>query len=516
MSDGKQIWGTTRYFIKIEPTSNLFNTSLSGTVSFYDTRGLIEEKTCNNLHQLVRTVYEFWSTILAPHETRVARWLEEYFAEMGIVSDYRLLLKLIRSEELLERPIEELIGETEILSKEKFKEALSIPKNSDVIARKITITKYPEDDYGINELIQKIIEINKITEPKSIKREIHYQLGAEDIVQKEKSDIEIGERLGIYQIRCKIQNTYNESITDMVIEETIPYFFKISDIESSHDYSSETIPTEEGYLLRIKLDEIKSEEELNIKCSLSKRIVRTIVETYNDHIILIQTYADIEQSGLDFRASLQYINISNTTINRLYIIDEIPPEYQILRTSPDAIPPQGIIEKVKMKGSIIRWRYKSIHTNTTISHTYDLDYYPYLFKYRKTIRTKDNKDILKCVKIIRPLHKESGYKVIFALKSLIPIDNTVSITDTIPSDHTVVSSLPASEQLLETIGEDGNKHITWVTKAPEPNHQIQLEVHITTTTQAKFGGFSVQIGTMKETKVIERTSIIQRDLITQI
>ncbi|MFW9853106.1 MAG: hypothetical protein ACFFDS_09190, partial [Candidatus Thorarchaeota archaeon] len=84
MAEKKAIWGSTRYFIEIEPNTNLFNTAMSGLVQFFDTRDLLNEKECENLHELVRTVFDFWSTILPPHETRVARWLDEYFQNMGI------------------------------------------------------------------------------------------------------------------------------------------------------------------------------------------------------------------------------------------------------------------------------------------------------------------------------------------------------------------------------------------------------------------------------------------------
>jgi len=112
MAERKPVWGSTRYFIEIEPDTNLFSTAMSGLVSFYDTRDLINEKECVNLHELVRTVYDFWATILAPHETRVARWIEEYLENMGIRSDYSLLLRLIRSEELIIQQLEEIILET--------------------------------------------------------------------------------------------------------------------------------------------------------------------------------------------------------------------------------------------------------------------------------------------------------------------------------------------------------------------------------------------------------------------
>ena len=56
MAEQKSIWGSIRYFIKIDPYTNVFGTSMSGMVSFYDTHGLINEKECRNLHEIVNTV----------------------------------------------------------------------------------------------------------------------------------------------------------------------------------------------------------------------------------------------------------------------------------------------------------------------------------------------------------------------------------------------------------------------------------------------------------------------------
>ncbi|MHA1353136.1 MAG: hypothetical protein ACTSPP_10165 [Candidatus Heimdallarchaeaceae archaeon] len=109
MTTGKLLWGSTRYFINIEPNTNLFSTALGGTVSFHDKSGLINERVCKNLHEVVKTVFEFWATILAPHETRVARWIEEFLQELGINADYKLILRLLKTDTILEKPIEDLI-----------------------------------------------------------------------------------------------------------------------------------------------------------------------------------------------------------------------------------------------------------------------------------------------------------------------------------------------------------------------------------------------------------------------
>ncbi|MHA2358071.1 MAG: hypothetical protein ACXABK_04815, partial [Candidatus Heimdallarchaeaceae archaeon] len=144
MAPRKPIWGSTRYFIEIEPNTNLFSTALSGVVSFYDTRDLLNEKECENLHDLVRTVYDFWATILAPHETRVARWIEEYFEELGIKGDYSLLLRLIRADELIVQQLDDIILETIKIPTEHLEELYGVDKDVLIVGRVVKLQQLPE------------------------------------------------------------------------------------------------------------------------------------------------------------------------------------------------------------------------------------------------------------------------------------------------------------------------------------------------------------------------------------
>ena len=147
MSEKKAIWGSARYFIKIDPFTNVFSTSMSGLVSFFDTHGLINEKECRGLQDLVRTVLEFWSTILAPHETRVARWIEEYLSEINIAANYNLLLRLLRSDETIAEDLDDLIKDTKSVPTEVVEEAFDVPEDTKIIGHEITISRLPEDEY---------------------------------------------------------------------------------------------------------------------------------------------------------------------------------------------------------------------------------------------------------------------------------------------------------------------------------------------------------------------------------
>ena len=189
MADKQAIWGSARYFIKIDPYTNVFSTSMSALVSFFDTHSLINEKECRNLQEIAITVFEFWSTILPPHETRVARWIVEYLSDINIVGNYNLLLRLLRSDEDVAGDLDDLIKDTKSVATEDFEEAFDIPKDTKIIGHEVTITRLPEDEYLRNELLQKILEDNKYQIPLTIKSRSQFKLSNGKIATTEKENI---------------------------------------------------------------------------------------------------------------------------------------------------------------------------------------------------------------------------------------------------------------------------------------------------------------------------------------
>ncbi|MHA1199789.1 MAG: hypothetical protein ACTSQF_10715, partial [Candidatus Heimdallarchaeaceae archaeon] len=232
MTEQKAIWGSSRYFIKIDPYTNVFGTSMSGMVSFYDTHGLINENECKNLQEIARAVNDFWSTILASHETRVARWIEEYLNESGITADYNLLLRLLRAEELLAGDLEDLIASSREVETETFEEAFEVDEFSRIIGHEVTITRLPEDEYLRKELLQKLIEDNRYDVPKKIKSRSQFKLPNGEVQTTEKvNSIGFGETLKDVTLVSGIKNEYDGVITEVEIIDEMPYCFEIENIK---------------------------------------------------------------------------------------------------------------------------------------------------------------------------------------------------------------------------------------------------------------------------------------------
>ena len=517
MAEQKSIWGSTRYFIKIDPFTNVFGTSMSGIVSFYDTHGLINEKECRNLLEIVITVNEFWSTILAPHETRVARWIEEYLSETGILGDYNLLLRLLRSDELFSEDLEALITETKEVSTENFEKAFDTVEDSKIIGHEITIKKLPEDDYFRDELLQKLIEDNKYQIPNTIKSRIQYKLASGEIETTEKENsLGAGETLKNVTLISSLINKHKETITEIKIIDEIPYCFAIDNMEIANLESEPSKEKEEKVLeITWEIPEIQQDQEVEIKYKLSKRINRTILEIIQNEVIaVLNSFEDISLSGLEFSSSIKYLNIHNRQLQELHIIDEIPPEFDVLKTNPEALPPNAVIEKVKLKGTIVRWKHKNVPADHSLDKSYKLDYFPFLFRGKKLIQDKEGKTIFKIAKFIKSSERDIGYSVNYTIKNIKgDVDEIISLADKFPVSHAVVGRDPENSQIMEQIDDSGAKIITWITEPPPIGRYASVEIKVAGDTPPSFKMFEIFIGDKTEKEVLDKESSISRELV---
>ncbi len=517
MVEQKSIWGSTRYYIKIDPYTNVFGTSMSGIVSFYDTHGLINEKECRNLQDIVNTVNEFWSTILAPHETRVARWIEEYLSEIGIVGDYNLLLRLLRSDDLFSEDLEDLIEETKEVSTENFEKAFGTAEDSKIIGHEITIKKLPEDDYLRDELLQKLIEDNKYQMPCTIKSRIQFKLANGEVETTEKENpLGIGETLKDVALISGLKNTYKEKLTEIKIIDEIPYCFAIEDM-GIEELENEPSKEKMDKFLEItwEIPEIQPDQEVLINYRLAKRINRTILEIIRNEVIaVLNSFEDITISGLEFASNIKYLNIHNRQLQELHIIDEIPPEFDILRTNPEALPPNAVIEKVKLIGTIVRWKHKKVAADQSLDKIYSLDYFPFLFRSKKIIQNKEGKTIFKIAKFIKSSERDIGYTVNYIIKNIGGnVDEIISIADKFPASHAVIGQNPENSQIMEQLDDSGIKIITWIIEPPAAGKFVLVEIKVSGDTPPTFEMFEVFIGDRTEKEVLDRESSISRELV---
>ncbi len=516
MADKQAIWGSARYFLKIDPYTNVFSTSMSALVSFFDTHGLINEKECRNLQEITRTVFEFWSTILPPHETRVARWIVEYLSDINIVGNYNLLLRLLRSDEDVAGDLDNLIKDTKSVATEDFEKAFDIPEDTKIIGHEVTITRLPEDEYLRNELLQKILEDNKYQIPSTIKSRSQFKLSNDEIASAEKENaLGIGETQRDVTLFSVLENEYDEPITEVEIVDEIPYYFEVEGMSIDNLEINPTKEKKERVLEIIwKIPEIQPKEKIEISYKLAKRINRTILEiVQNEVIAVLNTFENISAKGLDFLSHTKYINIHNRPLHELLIVDEIPPEFNIIRTNPEALPPT-VIEKAKLKGINVQWKQKKIGVNQTLEKIYTLDYFPYLFRGKKVIENEESRTIFKIAKFIMPSEKEMGYTVFYIIKNVrSETTDLISLMDKLPLNHTIVGREPEESQIMEQIDEEGDKIITWIVEPPQIRKSTILKVLVSGDTPPLFEMFKVFIGDKEEKDVLEKETTVRREMV---
>ncbi len=515
MTQGKGIWGSTRYFIKIDLNSNIFSTTTSGIVAFYDTKGLIQEKECNNLKEIVQTVFDFWSTILAPHETRVARWVEEYFNEMGVASDYNLIMRLLKSDELFEPEFEKIVEEKKSIDNTLFEQAYEIAEDNIITGHTSSLIELPKDEFQRDEFVRKLIEENKVEVPEEIKSRTSFTLPNGETKELLKKDsIDVGNEIGNYNILSGFENDYEETVSDVQIINEIPYSFKIEkiDIEGAN---IEPLKKKQDHALEViwEIPEVEPKKKIEISYNMRRRINRTIVEIADDKVNVLNSYEEIKEEGLKYLADTKYINLTNKPLS-LYITDEIPPEFSLIRTNPDTIPPEGLVEEVRKKGVKVKWVHKKIDKQDVLEKSYILDYYPYLFRGKKVYIDGNGNEVAKAVKIIYPIQGQESYKLIYVIKNInIEQKKNVSILDAIPNQHLIMTKIPEDTQIVEeTDGE--KKKLSWVTDLPKKNNLTKVEIKITGTKEPLFELFKIQIGEKKEGEILDSDSIIKRDMVS--
>ncbi|MCE7742883.1 MAG: hypothetical protein GOP50_10550 [Candidatus Heimdallarchaeota archaeon] len=517
MTEQKAIWGSTRYFIKIEPYTNVFGTSMSGMVSFYDTHGLINENECRNLQEIVRVVNDFWSTILASHETRVARWIEEYLNEEGITADYNLLLRLLRAEELLAEDLEDLIASTREVETEAFEEAFEVDEFNRILGHEITVTRLPEDEYLRKELLQKLIEDNRYDVPKKVKSRCQFKLPNGEVKTTEKENpLGFGETLKDVTLTSGIKNEYDGAITDVEIIDEMPYCFKIENI-TVQDLEIEPKKEKKDKVLEIiwEIPEVQPNQEVAISYQITKRINRTILEIMENEVIaVLNTFENISLTGLDFISRLKYLNIHNRQLEELHIVDDIPPEFTIIKTKPEALPPTGVVEKIKLKGINVRWSQKNVRAGQSIDKEYILDYFPYIFRGKKIVQDKEGRTLFKLAKFIKSSEREMGYTILYVIKNVRgETEEFISLADKIPASHVVVRKNPDDAQIMEQTDDNGDKILTWIAEPPQAGKLNSVEVQISGDTPPTFDLFQVYVGDKGEVGFVEKESSVAREMI---
>ncbi|GAH46444.1 unnamed protein product, partial [marine sediment metagenome] len=326
----------------------------------------------------------------------------------------------------------------------------------------------------------------------------------------------IGETQRDVTLISVLENEYDEPIKEVEIVDEIPYYFEVEEMGIDDLEIDPTKEKKEKVLEVIwEIPEIQPKEKVEIRYKLAKRINRTILEiVQNEVIAVLNTFENITPKGLEFLSHTKYINIHNRPLQQLLIVDEIPPEFNIIRTNPEALAPTGVIEKAKLKGINVQWKQKNVGVNQTLEKSYTLDYFPYLFRGKKIIVNEEGRTIFKVAKFIMPSEREMGYTVFYVIKNAkSETTDMISLMDKLPVNHTIVERTPEESQIMEQIDDEGNKIITWIVEPPSIRKSITLKVLVSGDTPPLFEMFKIFIGDKGEKEVLEKETTVRREMV---
>ena len=472
---GKDIWGTTTYKIHLVPTSSKFDESFSGTLTLYERRWEKSKAEFHGLTQFVTTLKEFWGESLQRgniQETRLARWIEEYLNQINIAVDYESALQAVKGESvgvtidsISDRVNKELLTdflrndeEVESSEAENYVKALD-----DVIP---SVYRIQLDDKinmvsNANEFLSAFLEKHKPDRATQILSSASFmdETGKIRTIEK-KVQIEDSPTTGNSKMSGGLVNSFSFPISNVEIEDKIPFEFTIEDIELS-DNSIEKIGEElnkEGIFVKWKIPRLEPNMAVNIDYYLGNRITRTIVSHTEESVTLINTYEPIVKQQNGLYADGLFVNETSDLIENMKIVDQIPKELDLISSTPILDGKNHLEESENVNE--VHWLHEKVLPNTEIQVHYDLKERPYLLRDIYEISTVEGQPVAQISKVVKQLKLQFGFGVILALRTLRETDETIIIQDHLPEDIEVSSVLTENGSIVIGVKEN-NKVVEW-------------------------------------------------------
>ncbi len=370
----KQVFGSLMSF-EIEFKNEEFGPDLSGILRVYDRRHLVADEKFESAQEFATVLKESWqkytrgAAVAFAMEQRIARWLEEYFREIGHPVSYDELLDFIREGEVLS-------GEKleEVATIENLDEGITgnVQKSEQVI---VTGKKIAFDEIDTNRL-KNIFQAFKREFAPSVVESVTSSVKAKTASGKE-IDFDVASPISESvdsvggTIRTAVKNTFNEDLLDIQIESIIPYQFAIKNVQSNKDVKQEFETTEEGLKALITLDILHDGETLEVAYNFAPRITRVVLLHHESEVITIRTYLDIDSAGDRFIAQTVFVNPFEEMIPTIEIIDYVPRALRVVDANPDIQPPiASMAERAHFHE--VHWYHTEIPPSAALQKDYEL------------------------------------------------------------------------------------------------------------------------------------------------
>ncbi|MHA1353133.1 MAG: hypothetical protein ACTSPP_10150 [Candidatus Heimdallarchaeaceae archaeon] len=147
-----------------------------------------------------------------------------------------------------------------------------------------------------------------------------------------------------------------------------------------------------------------------------------------------------------------------------------------------------------------------------LTKTYQLDYYPYLFRAKKVVENENGETIIKSAKFIYLKSTESGYTILYVFKPTKNLEGAISIEDRIPLMHVITRKEPEYIQIIEE-NKDDYKKMTLILDVLKENEEQRIYLKISGDSSPMLETFSIFVNGQGEKEVLEKKSEVFRDLI---
>ncbi len=451
---GFTVWGTSSYRIEIISDSTRLTSDFSGTLILWERRHLSSKKKFDNLESFIALLQETWQSVLPNarlQDARVARWLEEYLSELNIQTTYQQTFDAVRG-------IVEEVQTLEISEEKKLEQDLIeklVEKKEDFIITGITksIKGDLTDIKGIEKVLTKFLSEHKPVRVKNVLSTISFKdSNSQTRGMKENKGITdpiLDENVSLW---TGFNNTFSEAVKELQIVDVIPYSYKLISSSCKSEHSRSEQLTETGLEITWNFNEVNPGEKILIQYELDYRMVRTILIQDDNDLTLLHTYEDIKKDGSDRWIDARYDFKEKTDIlEHVKILDQLPPNYQLLSTQPEPVEPLGKVTHYT-SGVEIEWSHSNVPVNTQFMVTYDLTENQRMYRDKFIVQDKNENIVAEIIKVIKPLKNDTGYGVIMAIEAKAEISE-ILLVDRVSADFKIEAVHADSGNIIQEPGE---------------------------------------------------------------
>ena len=472
------IWGSSVYRILLTTEDNRISQHFSGEIILFERRHETAKEEFTSLIDFIEKLKNLWAMgSAAPvQDTRLARWLVTYLVELGVQTQYAEMLEVVRGDFEEEPPI--AMGEAETLVDEDVKHFVSESRDHKIKGTKRALEISEDtDEEEINNILDHILLESKPVRNNKAESAISF-VNANGQVETLSSvkTIENTPLEDDIHLITGMDNKFSFAIRDVTLADVIPYDYKVSDIKvrgvTATKGAEEQV--DDGLKISWNIEELKPGEKTEIEYVLGKNILRTILIRDDQEVTTLETYEPIRKEDPYYYSESTYIFQSSTPIiENVKILDQIPKDFELVSTQPEANLPFGNVNHETAETEIT-WTFTNVKVNSQHKSNYEMKAFRQLIRELVEVIDENEELLAKIVKIVKPLEHHEGFGVIFSIKALKQIKECCTVTDEIPSTFKVVEkhSEGGTAAILESMD---NTKVVW--KLPEMKAGEKAEVY---------------------------------------